>query len=609
MHGLNVPTEALVSEMTHCRPLYRIGKINPILNEGRMLMVHTIFKNLAPLWPRARRAAARVALLALGLMGCNGIEVAPSGSSQSESASSQSSSISTSPLALSDIEHALSTSQTWTASAGTAYSSVSVDLGADFTASNICGTKSIFGRTGAAVCQNSPAGTGASAADVLAGTFFWNSSGVSTQGTMAAQILSASSETLSAGYYSTEQLSSVDGDLSSNNIRAGVTVFGIIGNSNVVNTSSGNAVGSDLLIGRKSWVDGSEVTGSMINRGNWDLTGSFAGEGYYSSVSNAPSADEICSGSSVVGVSGDFDCTLEVTLASNQYRDPASAQVSQKSETVLAAATAYTNSTSGYRAIPNVSKDDDGVVSSSNATLVNRTSWDSACDAGSGATGGSANSACKCGQSGTLVDRIADCASHGTLGANATWDGATKANSGQGAWKLVTRTGATSATKGREVWQDQRTQLLWSSLVATSINWCRATGSNSIPGNPGMSDDPNGICASSTYQNPTGTADSACFEDSSYFDHETGTIDPEGKGGLGSESVPTVGWRTPTVNDYHQAVVNGVQFVLPDTSASAWTATVSSLLSGYAWTVSLQLGAFTATTARTTNTAVRCVGR
>jgi hypothetical protein len=37
----------------------------------------------------------------------------------------------------------------------------------------------------------------------------------------------------------------------------------VAGSSNVVDTSSGNAVSGDILAGRRAWVDGTEVTGSM----------------------------------------------------------------------------------------------------------------------------------------------------------------------------------------------------------------------------------------------------------------------------------------------------------------------------------------------------------
>ncbi|MCP3954023.1 MAG: DUF1566 domain-containing protein [Desulfobacterales bacterium] len=46
------------------------------------------------------------------------------------------------------------------------------------------------------------------------------------------------------------------------NIKSGVSIFGVAGDSNVVNTSTGDAVAGDLLSGKKAWVAGSEVTGT-----------------------------------------------------------------------------------------------------------------------------------------------------------------------------------------------------------------------------------------------------------------------------------------------------------------------------------------------------------
>ncbi|NJO15529.1 MAG: DUF1566 domain-containing protein [Thioploca sp.] len=54
-----------------------------------------------------------------------------------------------------------------------------------------------------------------------------------------------------------------DANLISSNIKAGVTILGVSGDKNVVDTSSGNANSSYLLEGQKAWVDGKEITGSL----------------------------------------------------------------------------------------------------------------------------------------------------------------------------------------------------------------------------------------------------------------------------------------------------------------------------------------------------------
>ncbi|MFH1188145.1 MAG: DUF1566 domain-containing protein [bacterium] len=85
--------------------------------------------------------------------------------------------------------------------------------------------------------------------------------GIAITGT-GTQILSADNQTVTAGYYEATTLSTVDSDLAVGNIRSGVNIFGFAGNSNVVNTSTGDATASEILSGYKAWVDGAEITGS-----------------------------------------------------------------------------------------------------------------------------------------------------------------------------------------------------------------------------------------------------------------------------------------------------------------------------------------------------------
>jgi len=71
--------------------------------------------------------------------------------------------------------------------------------------------------------------------------------------------------TIPNGLYSgSKTATAVDTDLISTNIRSTVNIFGVAGNSNVVNTSSGDAVAGEIASGKKAWVDGSEVTGTGI---------------------------------------------------------------------------------------------------------------------------------------------------------------------------------------------------------------------------------------------------------------------------------------------------------------------------------------------------------
>ena len=69
-------------------------------------------------------------------------------------------------------------------------------------------------------------------------------------------------QAISAGFHNGSGQVVGDADLISANIKSGITIFGVTGNSNVVDTSSGDAVASDLATGKKAWVDGAEITGT-----------------------------------------------------------------------------------------------------------------------------------------------------------------------------------------------------------------------------------------------------------------------------------------------------------------------------------------------------------
>lgn len=57
-----------------------------------------------------------------------------------------------------------------------------------------------------------------------------------------------------------------DPDLISANIKAGVNIFGVAGNSNVVDTSGGDATAAQILSGKKAYVGGALVTGNIPSK-------------------------------------------------------------------------------------------------------------------------------------------------------------------------------------------------------------------------------------------------------------------------------------------------------------------------------------------------------
>ena len=116
--------------------------------------------------------------------------------------------------------------------------------------------------------------TDATADDVLSGKTFISRAGGSGEsmvtGSIATQTLLPASETVAAGYYAATTLSAVDADLATANIKSGITIFGIAGKPEVVDTSSGDAVSGEILSGKKAWVDGAEVTGNVAAGANFE---------------------------------------------------------------------------------------------------------------------------------------------------------------------------------------------------------------------------------------------------------------------------------------------------------------------------------------------------
>jgi len=81
-------------------------------------------------------------------------------------------------------------------------------------------------------------------------------------GSIATRMVSNATVIQLVGYYGAFNLSTVDIDLAVGNIKSGVNIFGVSGNSNVVNTSSGTATPSDITVGKIAWVGGQEITGT-----------------------------------------------------------------------------------------------------------------------------------------------------------------------------------------------------------------------------------------------------------------------------------------------------------------------------------------------------------
>ena len=128
------------------------------------------------------------------------------------------------------------------------------------------------------------------------------------------QTLSATTTVVEAGYYEATTLSVVDADLATVNVKSGVTIFGVAGDSNVVDTSSGDAGAGDILTGKKVWVDGSEITGTLPTQGGFSapegLLSITIPRGFYSGSTAVTMSDSdllstnIMSGVNIFGVAG-----------------------------------------------------------------------------------------------------------------------------------------------------------------------------------------------------------------------------------------------------------------------------------------------------------------
>ena len=120
--------------------------------------------------------------------------------------------------------------------------------------------------------------------------------------------ISATGAVVNAGYYEATNLGTVDPDLATANLRAGVTIFGVTGSPMVVNTASGNATSNDLLAGRVAWVDGAAVTGAIPAR-TLSGTTTVVNAGYYAAANLAAADPDLATanlraGVTIFGVTG-----------------------------------------------------------------------------------------------------------------------------------------------------------------------------------------------------------------------------------------------------------------------------------------------------------------
>jgi hypothetical protein len=137
----------------------------------------------------------------------------------------------------------------------------------ELTSGNLVEDVTILGVTGTAVAAS---GT-ATEAEVLEGSSFSRANAGGLIGTMpnigAVTITPGTApQPIERGYH--DGAGSVAGDLNlaSENIKAGTTIFGVTGRTEIVDTSSGNATAGDIMEGITAWVDGVEITGAITTQ-------------------------------------------------------------------------------------------------------------------------------------------------------------------------------------------------------------------------------------------------------------------------------------------------------------------------------------------------------
>jgi hypothetical protein len=174
-------------------------------------------------------------------------------------------------------------------------------------------------------------------------------------------------QAVAAGYHNGSGKVKGDADLVEDNIRNTVTIFGVAGNSNVVNTSSGDAVSGDILNNKKAWVDGSEVTGNVI--AGSDVNGADGSKtftipnGLYSGSKEATANDTNLTAPNIkddvviFGVTGTFPndgnaTTGEVKTGSTFYTNTATKHTGTGTKTLSAASDAVN---AGYYAATTLS--------------------------------------------------------------------------------------------------------------------------------------------------------------------------------------------------------------------------------------------------------------
>jgi len=487
----------------------------------------------------------------------------------------------------------------------------------DLVTGNILSGKTIFGVAGNSNVVNTSTGT-ATASDLLSGKIAWVN-GSAVTGTISTNTLSALNDTVTAGYYAATTLVTVDSDLVTGNIRSGINIFGIDGNANVVNTSTGDAIAADILFGKIAWVDGSEITGN-ISTNTLSAANDTVSAGYYAATTLATVDTDlvtgnILSGKTIFGVAGNSNVvntsTGDATAADILFGKIAwvdGSEITGSMATQTLSADSLTLSAGYYTA----------------TTLSTVDSDLTAANIKSGAT--------VFGLAGTAVAGSA-CS---TQEYHDGYASATEENNCSFTWTTASPAVTGDDTSGNT---DPLTGLTWSNYLRNNggiVEFNTNSGSTwSWDGQQKFTVTAANATAGATYTNnsqtytvvltisggttlytiPTGTSEasgaltktSGTGDDTITFSSRSGDADNIAVGGKTASELCSErgdGWRLPTQKELQQAYIDGAYWNLTQPTREYWSAT--SFNSTYAHYVNLANGS-TNSASKTSEISVRCV--
>lgn len=412
------------------------------------------------------------------------------------------------------------------------------------------------------------------ATKVLSGTSYLGVSGTMANNGAFSLAASPTDQAVIAGYYSGGTLAG-DADLVTGNIKSGVNIFGVAGDSNVVNTSTGDAVAGDILSGKVAWIDGLEITGTIPTQTLSAASGTVSA-GYYnattlSTVDTDLISSNILSGKTIFGVAGNVN-------AGYTYGDSVQ-------NTVLTTATGAGTYNASNLSVNNVRSGTTFGVSST-GTMYGDTDASKVCSNATTAGTLSVTAAyistgnTYCGTAGTLLANLFN----GTSGA---FTGGSQANGGADDYN----NGGAGAS-GRYV-----------------KGWTACTSGNSYCGTSDSGADAKDDSTGLIWSMPCNGSGCASFADTTPLAYSWDSLAANNASATASALCSNhAGWSLPHQKQLMQAYIDGSYGNLEASGVNRnyWSATTSSAGTTNAWLVSLSYG-YTYNTTKTNTLYVRCV--